>query len=429
MDIRDLLCFQILNLIHLVWPLGFCIQVEAKKAVPREDQLLLNRGPNCIPGFPSPGRTKKIFVGGLASNVSKSDFKKYFDQFGTIIDVVVMYDHSTKRPRGFGFITYDSEDAVDRVLIKAFHHLNGKMVEVKRAVPKELSPSPSWSPMIECNYSLGSNRVNNILNSYAPVYSMASVGGYKVCTDGGLSPIATVRGGASPFNGSGCRMEINLDQDRGPSLTSCSNLVNTLGYGRVNGSFYNGSSGRFNSVIGYQGENRRSNLGLSPNFQALWGSGGLSNNASSIDLSAHLGTESGSFGVSFGKTGSNWSPSPIHSTQGGGTSSSYMTGNAGFGSGEGNTFGFQGDGKGNRSSGSLLGLSSSYSRTSSNFEESYSELHQGSSGYGGSNWLSTAPDGNTLGSFSYGLSTIDSDGGSRNLERIAGNYSGIRRES
>jgi RNA-binding protein Musashi len=94
-------------------PLAFHSQVEAKKAVPRDDQNILNRNNSSIHGSPGPARTKKIFVGGLASTVTESDFKKYFDQFGTITDVVVMYDHNTQRPRGFGFITYDSEEAID----------------------------------------------------------------------------------------------------------------------------------------------------------------------------------------------------------------------------------------------------------------------------------------------------------------------------
>ncbi|KAL2471919.1 RNA-binding (RRM/RBD/RNP motif) family protein [Abeliophyllum distichum] len=74
--------------------------VEAKKAVPRDDQHLINRNISVIQGSPGPGRTKKIFVGGLASTVTENDFKSYFDQFGTITDVVVMYDHNTQRPRG-----------------------------------------------------------------------------------------------------------------------------------------------------------------------------------------------------------------------------------------------------------------------------------------------------------------------------------------
>ncbi|KAF9625604.1 hypothetical protein IFM89_024377 [Coptis chinensis] len=95
--------------------------VEAKKADPRDDQHILNRNSSSIHGSPGPARTKKIFVGGLASTVTESDLKKYFDKFGTITDVVVMYDHNTQRPRGFGFITYDSEDAVEKVIFKTFH--------------------------------------------------------------------------------------------------------------------------------------------------------------------------------------------------------------------------------------------------------------------------------------------------------------------
>nr|KAJ0186691.1 hypothetical protein LSAT_V11C900498150 [Lactuca sativa] len=138
--------------------------VEAKKAVPRDDQTTMSRNSGSIQGSPNPNRTRKIFVGGLASTVTETDFKRYFEQFGTITDVVVMYDHNTQRPRGFGFITYDSEEAVDKVLLKTFHELNGKMVEVKRAVPKELSPSPNRTMLGGYPYGLG--RTGNLFNGY-----------------------------------------------------------------------------------------------------------------------------------------------------------------------------------------------------------------------------------------------------------------------
>ncbi|KDP41581.1 hypothetical protein JCGZ_15988 [Jatropha curcas] len=81
-------------------------------------------------------RTKKIFVGGLSSSLTEEQFKNYFERFGEIVDVVVMQDSSTNRPRGFGFVTFDSEESVDKVMLNTFHELNGRLVEVKRAVPK-----------------------------------------------------------------------------------------------------------------------------------------------------------------------------------------------------------------------------------------------------------------------------------------------------
>lgn len=82
-------------------------------------------------------RTKKIFVGGLSANVNEEELKNYFEIFGIIIDVVVMHNSVTHRPRGFGFITFDSEDSADKVMQKSFHKLNGRLVEVKRALPKK----------------------------------------------------------------------------------------------------------------------------------------------------------------------------------------------------------------------------------------------------------------------------------------------------
>ncbi|XP_071726493.1 heterogeneous nuclear ribonucleoprotein 1-like [Rutidosis leptorrhynchoides] len=117
--------------------------VEAKRALSREEQQVSKAGNPNAGGRTSAGggggdtRTKKIFVGGLPPTLSEEGFRQYFEAYGQVTDVVVMYDQQTNRPRGFGFISFDSEDAVDRVLHKTFHDLNGKQVEVKRALPKD----------------------------------------------------------------------------------------------------------------------------------------------------------------------------------------------------------------------------------------------------------------------------------------------------
>ncbi|KAL5996962.1 hypothetical protein ACLOJK_007888 [Asimina triloba] len=117
--------------------------VEAKRAMSREEQQT-SRPVNSNVGrnVPSGGgfKTKKIFVGGLPPTLSEDGFRQYFENYGHVIDVVIMYDQNTQRPRGFGFISFDAEDAVDRVLHKSFHDLNGKLVEVKRALPKDANP-------------------------------------------------------------------------------------------------------------------------------------------------------------------------------------------------------------------------------------------------------------------------------------------------
>ena len=81
--------------------------------------------------------TNKIFVGGLSHDTSENDFVGYFSLFGPVIDCVIMCDPHTRKPRGFGFITFDNTAAVDRACVNKFHELNGKFVEVKRAIPQE----------------------------------------------------------------------------------------------------------------------------------------------------------------------------------------------------------------------------------------------------------------------------------------------------
>ncbi|KAA8527037.1 hypothetical protein F0562_008734 [Nyssa sinensis] len=397
--------------------------VEAKKAVPRDDQHILNRNNSSIQGSPGLGRTKKIFVGGLASTVTESDFKKYFDQFGTITDVVVMYDHNTQRPRGFGFITYDSEEAVDRVLHKTFHELNGKMVEVKRAVPKEQSPGPSRSPLVGYNY--GFSRANSFLNNYAQGYNLSSIGGYGVRMDGRFNPVGSGRTGFSPLGSPGFGMGVNLDPGLSSSFGGSSTFNNNIGYGRVLSPYYNGNSNRYSTPIGYSGGNSRNDSLLSLSTRNVWGNGGLNNAANAASPGAYLGSGSGSFEV-FGNSGANWGSSPI-SSQGGGAASGYSSGTAGFGGGE-NSYRFGGGGFG-RNSGLDVAPTSSFAASSGGYEgSSYGDMYNSGSVYADQTWQSASSELDGSGSFRYGLDN-PSDITARDSEGYIGSYSIANRQA
>ncbi|XP_059663439.1 heterogeneous nuclear ribonucleoprotein 1-like [Cornus florida] len=395
--------------------------VEAKKAVPRDDQQhILNRNNGIIQGSPGPIRTKKIFVGGLASTVTESDFKMYFDQFGTITDVVVMYDHNTQRPRGFGFITYDSEDAVDKALLKTFHELNGKMVEVKRAVPKELSPGPSRSQLGGYNYGL--NRVSSFLNAYTQGYSPSSVGSYGVRMDGRFSPVTVGRSGYPPFS-PGFGMGLNFEPGMGPNHGGSGNFSSSLGYGRGLNPFYSGSSNRYNSPIGYGRGSGGTGSVLSSPSRNMWGNGSLNYGTSSAYSSDFINSGNGNSGVvgAFDSIGAIWGSSPV-TGQGGGTDSAYNSSNISYGNAD-NSFGL-GGGVYGRNSGSSPAPTSAYAAASNNGNDgALGNFYGGGSFYGDPTWRSSSPELEGSGSFGYGLGNVASDVTTRNSTGYVGGYS------
>lgn len=115
-------------------------EVECKKACPREQHARFNVSQPAAKTSNDRTRVDKIFVGGLP-DLSQSEFKQYFETYGRVTDAVLMFDKNSNRPRGFGFVTFESPDAVEDVMRNYHdHYLKGKWVEVKKAQPRESGP-------------------------------------------------------------------------------------------------------------------------------------------------------------------------------------------------------------------------------------------------------------------------------------------------
>ncbi|KAI3765346.1 hypothetical protein L2E82_15377 [Cichorium intybus] len=352
--------------------------VEAKKAVPRDDQQGLTRINNgSLQNSPGPTRTKKIFVGGLASTVTEIDFKNYFDQFGTTTDVVVMYDHNTQRPRGFGFITYESEESVEKVLLRTFHELNGKMVEVKRAVPKESSPGPNRSNLTGYNN-------NNKVSGY---FNPSLVGGY-----GRFSPVTVGQTGYSRFGP-------DFDSVLGLNYGGNGNFSPNLGYGRAPSPVYNLTPNRFSGGSGGGGGGSGGDGSILNSMNHdMWGNG------------SEIYTNNSSNSNGFGGYGAIWG-NPISGNGGNGGGSGFTGGGFSF-SGGGNGVNAIGYGRNNGGGNSIVPASS------------YSDIGGGGGGgggggsggvggdsfYGDSTWRSSSPDLDVPGLFNYGFGSGGSDG-------------------
>ncbi|ROV96313.1 hypothetical protein VMCG_07686 [Cytospora schulzeri] len=93
--------------------------IDPKRAIPRDEQE----------------KTSKIFVGGVSQETTDAEFREYFAQFGRVVDATLMMDKDTGRPRGFGFVTFESEAGVEACLATDLE-IHGKPIEVKKAQPR-----------------------------------------------------------------------------------------------------------------------------------------------------------------------------------------------------------------------------------------------------------------------------------------------------
>src|SRR5882762_1377882 len=83
----------------------------------------------------------KLFVGNLSFNTTQEQLQDLFAAHGNVVEVDVIMDKFSGRPRGFGFVTMESKEAADA----AVQALNGKEIDgraltVNEARPREERP-------------------------------------------------------------------------------------------------------------------------------------------------------------------------------------------------------------------------------------------------------------------------------------------------
>ena len=84
--------------------------------------------------------SKKLFVGSLSWDTNDEGLNAAFSPFGEISEAIVISDRYTGRSRGFGFVTFNEDEAADKA-IEALNgtELDGRTIRVDVAQAKERS--------------------------------------------------------------------------------------------------------------------------------------------------------------------------------------------------------------------------------------------------------------------------------------------------
>lgn len=82
---------------------------------------------------------KKIFVGGVDSNLPEDDIRKYFSRYGPVEGIELPFDRQRGKRREFCFIIFENEESADIACREAKQTVGGRECDVKKAQPQPVA--------------------------------------------------------------------------------------------------------------------------------------------------------------------------------------------------------------------------------------------------------------------------------------------------
>ncbi|KAF7816635.1 RNA-binding protein 38-like [Senna tora] len=128
----------------------------------------------------------KIFVGGLAWETRRDTLTHYFEQFGEILEAVVITDRYTARSKGYGFVTFKDPDSAIRACRNPYPVIDGRRANCNLAAHgahrfnpsstvvgrEKFSSTTSWSmPMVPIQFQGTPSYYNQQIPHYAFPYA------------------------------------------------------------------------------------------------------------------------------------------------------------------------------------------------------------------------------------------------------------------
>lgn len=81
-------------------------------------------------------KQNKLYVGNFPYTVDEEQLRELFSSYGEIEDLALIKDRDTGRPKGFGFITFASQQSAEKALEMDGKDLGGRPLKVNMATEK-----------------------------------------------------------------------------------------------------------------------------------------------------------------------------------------------------------------------------------------------------------------------------------------------------
>ncbi|GMI90601.1 hypothetical protein HRI_002729400 [Hibiscus trionum] len=84
----------------------------------------------------------KVFVGGLAWETPTQEMRLYFEQFGEILEAVIIADKNTGKSKGYGFVTFRDPESARKACVDPNPVIDGRRANCNIASLGRPRPSP-----------------------------------------------------------------------------------------------------------------------------------------------------------------------------------------------------------------------------------------------------------------------------------------------
>lgn len=80
---------------------------------------------------------KSIYIGNLPWSTTDEQLKLLFQEFGQVLSAKIIFDRETKKPKGYGFVEMDDNEALAAIEKLNASEYGGRTLKVNEANPKK----------------------------------------------------------------------------------------------------------------------------------------------------------------------------------------------------------------------------------------------------------------------------------------------------
>jgi len=120
--------------------------IDCKRKTPRSEGVgMEERVTKVWIGKPDPEYMIRSY--GLDDSTTDEVLTEYFERFGKVSHIHQFIWKDTNKKRGYGYITFDDADTVDKIVLLAIHEVAGVKLQCKKAISKEVQEAEQRKKM------------------------------------------------------------------------------------------------------------------------------------------------------------------------------------------------------------------------------------------------------------------------------------------